>query len=84
MYEMSAEDILKGIEKHGRELEMERLGQGQKGLRGGDNGSGGGVGSYSLQIQGLEGNFGHVTRRWWLGKLIRRLWLDMIWWRPGG
>ena len=78
MYEMSAEDILKGIEKHGRELEMERLGLGLKGL-----GDGGGVGSYSLQIQGLGGNFGHVARRWWLGKLIRR-WLDMIWWKPGG
>jgi DnaJ family protein C protein 28 len=80
MYEISAGDILKGIEKHGRELEMERLGQSQKGLRGDDDGGGG---SPSLQIPVLEGNFGHVARRWWLGKLIRR-WLDMIWWRPGG
>lgn len=76
MYKISAGDILNGIEKHGRVLEMERLGQGQKGLGGDDDGGGGG--SSSLQIQGLEGNFDHVARRWWLGKLIRR-WLDMIW-----
>jgi len=39
MYKISAGDILNGIEKHGRVLEMERLGQGL----GGDD-DGGGVG----------------------------------------